>query len=1056
MSEPRDSPVAQRPIDAPPVVAAMVVHEPGPWFDEVIAALAVQDYPNLQTLFFLTNACSDELGLTIRAALPQAVVRSVQGNPGFGPVANEVMRLVEGDAGFFCLLHDDVALDPDAVSRMIEETYRSNAGVVGPKLVEWDDPTIVQSVGLDADRFGRCDNVVEPGEKDQEQHDAVRDVFVLSSACLLIRADLFREIGGFDADVAFFGEELDLCWRAHLTGARVLVVPSARARHRGVIAERLDIAPSLTATERTRVRTVLALSGVLGVPLVFVQMLLGAIAQVIFGVFGGGMRHALATLRATIGVIVDVPRIVRRRSAVRSWRRVPSSEIHDLQMSGGARIASFVRRRRSRIVRATTLADDLDPRHTRVVFLVALGLALFMVIGSRSIITRGVAPIGEFLPMRQGPESPASLIADYVSGWWQAGFGQLAALPTGIALIAVGGVVGFGQVGLVQTVLVLGLVIVGWFGIWTATARVFGMRSRIVGVVVYGALPIVYDALGNGGWSTLIAYAAAPWVIRVLTLAEERRVGARLTKLVAATSLFLAVAVAFDVAFVVVVVWIAVAWLIGSSLAGVALLRSILTIRLVVLGIIGAAVLNLPWSITFLSDDVLGRILPSDPSIIEAIGFVNIARFDFGTSVLGAFGLLLYVGAAAAVLVTRGIRAVWAIRSIVLVVPALVLTFAVDRDIVTVFAPSIDLLLVIVGLGLSLGAAALASQVLDVASSKQSRPLRAVGVLAMVVSLVGVVPAAVSAVDGRWNQPETTLAQLLAQIPSDPPEGDFATVYVGRREMLPLDGHPLLDAAYVAISDDGELTLRDRWQPHSDALLDVADDALLAIARSETVRGGKLLAPLAVRYVAVVLGDPGDATPRTEDVSVTIDPAVGAFLEGVSSQLDFRRTYYSSELVIFENLAWIPSLAKLTDASSVLSTQAGSKVLLTADVVAEFPLRRTSAISSEPTFIEEGTVHLAAPHNDRMVLDVGGVTVQSRVAFGGTTAFDSPLAGIAKVELRTPWTHVALVALQLMLWVLAIVAVTDIGRFRRRKLLSVVTLANDGADHPPLRLEAQR
>ena len=155
----------------------MVVHDPGPWFDEVVGALAAQDYPNLQTLFFLTDACAEEVGARIRTALPQAVVRSVQGNPGFGPVANEVMRLVEGDAGFFCFLHDDVALDADAVSRLIEETYRSNAGVVGPKLVDWDDPSIVQMVGLDADRFGRLDNVVESGEKDQEQHDVFYPLF---------------------------------------------------------------------------------------------------------------------------------------------------------------------------------------------------------------------------------------------------------------------------------------------------------------------------------------------------------------------------------------------------------------------------------------------------------------------------------------------------------------------------------------------------------------------------------------------------------------------------------------------------------------------------------------------------------------------------------------------------------------------------------------------------------------------------------------------------------------------------------------------------------------
>ena len=98
----------------------------------------------------------------------------------------------------------------------------------GPKLVSWDDPSVLQHVGLGLDRFGEVDPITEPGEYDQEQHDAVRDVFVLPSACLLVRADLFRALGGFDPAITFHGDDVDLCWRVHLSGARVVVAPQAR------------------------------------------------------------------------------------------------------------------------------------------------------------------------------------------------------------------------------------------------------------------------------------------------------------------------------------------------------------------------------------------------------------------------------------------------------------------------------------------------------------------------------------------------------------------------------------------------------------------------------------------------------------------------------------------------------------------------------------------------------------------------------------------------------------------------------------------------------------
>ena len=47
---------------------------------------------------------------------------------------------------------------------------------------------------------------------------------------MLLNREAYYELGGFDPE-AFPCESLDLCWRARLAGARVLVVPDARARH---------------------------------------------------------------------------------------------------------------------------------------------------------------------------------------------------------------------------------------------------------------------------------------------------------------------------------------------------------------------------------------------------------------------------------------------------------------------------------------------------------------------------------------------------------------------------------------------------------------------------------------------------------------------------------------------------------------------------------------------------------------------------------------------------------------------------------------------------------
>jgi GT2 family glycosyltransferase len=217
------------PLQAPAVVAVVVTCDPGPWLEEVLQALADQDYPNLSVLVIDANSAEDPTPRVARV-MPGAYVRRLATNRGYAASANEALKLVEG-ASHFLLCHDDVVLAPDVARVMVEEAYRSNAGIVAPKLVDWEEPARLLQVGMSADRGGAPVALAERGELDQAQHDTVRDVFFAPGGCVLVRADLFASLGGFDPLMGLYGEDLDLSWRAHIAGARVVVAPAARVRH---------------------------------------------------------------------------------------------------------------------------------------------------------------------------------------------------------------------------------------------------------------------------------------------------------------------------------------------------------------------------------------------------------------------------------------------------------------------------------------------------------------------------------------------------------------------------------------------------------------------------------------------------------------------------------------------------------------------------------------------------------------------------------------------------------------------------------------------------------
>jgi len=470
---------------APPVVAVVVVHVPGPWFDEALASLAAQDYPNLNTLFLLTGGPLDAEGVDLQqrilGRLPDAFVRDLGVDPGYGVAANEVLRLVEGDAGFFCFCHDDVAMEADAIRLLVEELYRSNAGAVGPKLVDWDDPAALQHVGLGMDRFGEIDPITEPGEYDQEQHDAVRDVFVLPSACLLVRADLFRVVGGFDPGIDFHGDDVDLCWRLHLSGARVIVAPQARARHREQLEVRRPDLNHAVLRARHRMRSVATLTGGRRLATRSVELVLLTVAELVVGLFTGRFGEAWATLRALVGLVPRAPALLARRGAVAKFRHVPDSEVIDLQNRGSARLTSYLRSRDTE----TYVGEQTSVRRWRESTLGGtlswIVLVLAVLLASRTLIDTRVPAIGELLPL---PASPGDLWDMFRSGWNPNGLGGSEANPTAWGLLPLVSVLWGFRMGLGLTVIVIGLVLLGIVGTWRLATLFPSTRARLTATIV--------------------------------------------------------------------------------------------------------------------------------------------------------------------------------------------------------------------------------------------------------------------------------------------------------------------------------------------------------------------------------------------------------------------------------------------------------------------------------------------------------------------------------------------------------------------------------------------
>ena len=1025
---------------APGVVATVVVHGSSPDLRECLDSLAAQDYPNLQILILVTD--SDEtdvarVSAVVEASGVEAHVRSVGGNPGFGAAANSVLDLVQGDSGFFLFVHDDVALDSSAIRVLVEEMYQSNAGIVGPKVVEWDDPSRLQMVGFDADRFGELDSAVEEHEVDQEQHDAVRDVFVVPSACLLIRADLFREMGGFEESFAFHGEDLDLCWRAHIMGARVVVVPGARVRHRGALDDRRNDIRHMAVICRHRLSTVAALTGAARSLVTVPLLVLVTIVESIFSLVTGHARRAATELFSVVTAPRDTVSIVRRRRKIAALRRIPDREIADLQVRGSVRWRRMIRGRK--VVGPMRSASSTTRDTASIVTRWAL-LALLL-IGARRILAHGVQPVGDLLAWT---ESPRDLWHGYLDGWWGKDLGASTAQPTGVALMAVASTVMLGHSALAQTIVVLALVAMGWLGASRLCAVSSVPRARIIGTIAYAAVPLPYAAVAAGRLQTLVAYAVLPWALHFVRLfgglgtpqgADEssRTVGdvidhpnsSTRLRIVSKYSLLLAVTVAFAPSVLVVVFGCSILWLLASALAGGSMRAAGLGMASTLVAMTAAVVVNLPWVARYFGADGWDAIVGA--RTVDGLDFWQLARFGIGPSALGGLVLLLFVPALVAPFVSRGWRFVWAMRAGTLITGSLFVAVVSQRSSMNVRLPEPGVLLAPAAVGLSLGVAMV--WVVFGADVRGARfGLRQpIALLSVVCIPIGLVPALAVASDGDWQQPSATFAEQMGELLSTNDRGDFRVIVVGDERLVPGASHRLDDGIAYAIVDGGRLTANDSWTPAPDDVDRFVAPLLDAVRSGSTDRVGSLMAPLGIRYVVVPVIDRVVSTSRDP-----LELPVG-LVDAFGSQRDFQRKFSPASMVVFENLQAIPLTAMLTMSGAAASTTGGSNSLATSETEGATPVLDSSRSWIESSgSLPSGTLHVGYPYDDRWKLEVDGESIPFSASFGSVMATKIASDGRATLTYDSPVSRVVWALVQLVFWCIVVCGAIQPRLLRRR------------------------
>ena len=190
------------------------------------------------TVYVADNASTDDSIALLKEHFPECRLILLEKNWGFAEGYNKALAQI--DAEYFLLLNSDIEVTHHWLTPMIEYMdSHPDVAACQPKLLSVFDHDRFEYAGACGgflDRYGYpfCrGRIFETVEDDNGQYDTPADLLWATGAALLVRARIYKEVGGLDGRFFAHCEEIDLCWRLRLRGWRVVCLPESQVYHVG-------------------------------------------------------------------------------------------------------------------------------------------------------------------------------------------------------------------------------------------------------------------------------------------------------------------------------------------------------------------------------------------------------------------------------------------------------------------------------------------------------------------------------------------------------------------------------------------------------------------------------------------------------------------------------------------------------------------------------------------------------------------------------------------------------------------------------------------------------
>jgi GT2 family glycosyltransferase/protoporphyrinogen oxidase len=199
---------------------------------ECLSSIQQVNYDNLKVLV-VDNGSTDGTPEKVQANFPEVEVIGTGHNLGvpWGYNVGFSFALQSG-AEYVLMLNNDTIVDPQILAHLIAASEPDpQAGIIVPKILYYDDPGVVWSVGGRYRKFPPAHVILGQDRPSSEFDESFYLEYALSCG-LLIHRRAFESAGLFDPGYFFFFDDWDFTHRVRAHGLHIIFVPEAKMWHK--------------------------------------------------------------------------------------------------------------------------------------------------------------------------------------------------------------------------------------------------------------------------------------------------------------------------------------------------------------------------------------------------------------------------------------------------------------------------------------------------------------------------------------------------------------------------------------------------------------------------------------------------------------------------------------------------------------------------------------------------------------------------------------------------------------------------------------------------------